>query len=103
MAGEKQRLHIELTPEEYETLCAKAKAFRLTKREFIVRLVEGREIRARPSQEIKDLRKEVHQIGNNINQFTRMANACGADARDVRRIQQSMNQVYAMMYRIGSK
>ncbi len=44
MAGEKHHLHIELTPEEYETLCAKAKASRLTKREFIVRLVKGEEI-----------------------------------------------------------
>ena len=54
-------------------------------------------------EEIKLLWTEIHQIGNNINQFTRMANACGANAQDVRRIQQSMNQVYALMYRIGSK
>ena len=82
MAGEKRHLRIELTPEEYATLCAKAKESRLTKRKFIVRLVEGREIRARPSQEIKGLRKEVHQIGNNVNQIARSVNAGIADAED---------------------
>ena len=38
-------MHIELTPEQYATLCAKAKKSGLTKRAFIVRLLEGQEIR----------------------------------------------------------
>ena len=70
---------------------------------YLRRLITGGEIKERPKEEIKLLRTEIHQIGNNINQFARMANACGADVRDVRRIQQSMNQVYALIYRIGSK
>ena len=103
MAREKHHLHIELTPEEYETLCAKAKAFRLTKREFIVRLVEGEEMKARPSQEIKDLRKEVHQIGNNINQIARSVNAGIADAGDAKRALSMLDRVYDLMYDIAKK
>lgn len=43
----------------------------LTKRAFLVRLIEGRPVKARPAQEIKDLRTEIHHIGNNINQIAR--------------------------------
>ena len=103
MAEEKHHLHIELTPEEHETLCAKAKASRLTKREFIVRLVKGEEIKARPSQEIKDLRKEVHQIGNNINQIARSVNAGIADSEDARRALSMLDRVYELMYEIAKK
>ena len=60
-------MHIELTREQYATLCAKAKKSGLTKRAFLVRLLEGREIRERPPEEIRQLREEVHRIGNNIN------------------------------------
>jgi hypothetical protein len=103
VAGEKHHLHIELTPEEYETLCAKAKAFRLTKRELIVRLVKGEEIRARPSQEIKDLRREVHQIGNNINQIAYSVNAGIANAEDAKRALSMLDRVYKLMYEIAKK
>ena len=95
MAGEKHHLHIELTPEEYETLCAKAKASRLTKREFIVRLVKG--------EEIKGLRKEVHQIGNNINQIARSVNAGIASAEDARRALSMLDRIYELMYEIAKE
>jgi len=103
VAGEKHHLHIELTPEEYETLCAKAKASRLTKREFIVRLVKGEEIKARPSEEIKGLRKEVHQIGNNINQIARSVNAGIASAEDARRALSMLDRIYELMYEIAKE
>ena len=59
-------MHIELTREQYATLCAKAKKSGLTKRAFIVRLLEGEKIRERPTEEIRRLREEVHRIGNNV-------------------------------------
>ena len=64
---EKHHLHIELTAEQYQQLCRQAKLCGLCKRAYIVRLIDGTPIRARPSQEIKDLRTEIHHIGNNIN------------------------------------
>ena len=65
---EKHHLHIELTAEQYQQLCRQAKLCGLCQRACIVRLIDGTPIRARPSQEIKDLRTEIHHIGNNINQ-----------------------------------
>ena len=62
---EKHQLHIELTAEQYQRLCQQAKLCGLCKRAYIVRLIDGTPIRARPSQEIKNLRTEIHHIGNN--------------------------------------
>ena len=78
-----------------------AKRCGLTRNAYLRRLIAGSVVRERPNQEIGKLRTEIHQIGNNINQFTRMANATGTDERDVRRIQRSMDQIYELMYRIG--
>ena len=58
--------HLELTPTQYQLLTVQAKQCGLTKQVFIVRLLEGNSVQARPSQEIKDLRTEIHHIGNNI-------------------------------------
>ena len=94
-------LHIELTLEQYATLCAKAKKSGLTKRAFIVRLLNRQEIRERPNEEIRRLRTEIHQIGNNINQIARSVNAGIADAADVKRGLYMLNQIYEILYQIG--
>ena len=65
--NEKHHLHIELTAQQYQLLCRQAQKCGLTKRAFLVRLIEGRPVKARPAQKIKDLRTEIHHIGNNIN------------------------------------
>jgi len=57
----------------------------------------------RPSQEIKDLRTEVHRIGNNINQIARSVNAGIAKAEDVKRGMCLLEQVYKLMYEIANK
>ncbi len=96
-------LHIELTPEQSQLLADSAKRCGLTKRAFIVRLLEGTEVKARPSQEIKALRTEIHQIGNNINQIARSVNAGIAKAEDAQRGLYLLERVYELMYRIASK
>ncbi len=96
-------LHIELTPAQYHLLTAQAKRCGLTKRAYLVRLLEGNPVRARPSQEIKDLRTEVHRIGNNINQIARSVNAGIAKAEDAKRGLCLLEQVYELMYRIANK
>ena len=101
--SQKYEICLRLDETEKERLETDAKRCGLTRNAYLRRLITGGEIKERPKEEIKLLRTEIHQIGNNINQFTRMANACGANAQDVQRIQQSMNQVYALMYRIGSR
>ena len=99
----KHHLHIVLTPEQYRLLSSNAKKYGLTKRAFVVRLLEGTEVKARPSQEIKDLRTEIHHIGNNINQIARSVNAGIATAEDTKRGLYLLDQVYELMYQIARK
>ena len=96
-------LHIELTPEQYQLLTGNARQCGLSKRAFLVRLLEGRPVRVRPSQEIKDLRTEIHHIGTNINQIARSVNAGIANAEDARRGLYLLDQVYELMYQIAKK
>ena len=99
----RHHLHIELTAEQYRLLMETAKQCGLSKRALVIRLLEGREIRARPSQEIKDLRTEIHHIGNNINQIARSVNAGIARAEDAKRGLYLLDQVYELMYQIAKK
>ena len=96
-------LHIELSPEQSQLLSTQAKQCGLSKRAFIVRLLEGKPVRARPSQEIKELRTEIHHIGNNINQIARSVNAGIAKAEDARHGLYLLDQVYELMYQIARK
>ena len=99
----RHHLHIELTPAQYRLLTEKASLCGLSKRALVIRLLEGREIRTRPSQEIKDLRTEIHHIGNNINQIARSVNAGIARAEDAKRGLYLLDQVYELMYQIAKK
>ena len=99
----RHHLHIELTPAQYQLLTSQAKQCGLTKRAFLIRLIEGNLVRARPTQEIKDLRWEVHKIGVNINQIARSVNAGIARAEDAKRGLYLLDQVYELMYQIAKK
>ena len=57
----------------------------------------------RPSREIKELRTEIHHIGNNINQIARSVNAGIAKAEDAKRGLFLLDQVYELMYQIAKK
>ena len=100
---EKHHLHIELTAEQYQQLCRQARQCGLSKRAFLVRLIEGRPGKARPSQEIRALRTEIHHIGNNINQIARSVNAGIARAEDAKRGLYLLDQVYELMYEVAKK
>ena len=78
----RHHVHIELTPAQYQRLVAQARQCGLSRRAYLVRLIEGGAVRARPSQEIKDLRWEAHKTGVNINQIARSVNAGIARAGD---------------------
>ena len=99
----RHHLHIELTPAQYRLLTEQASACGLSKRAYFVRLVEGKPIRTKPSQEIKDLRWEIHKIGVNINQIARSVNAGIARAEDAKRGLYLLDQVYELMYQIAKK
>jgi len=97
-----RHLHIELTPTQARQLSDQAKQCGLTKRAYIVRLIEGTPIRARPSQEIKALRTEIHHVGNNINQIARSVNAGIAKAEDAKYGLYLLEQVYKLMYQVAN-
>ena len=96
-------LHITLTPEQYQSLSEQAKSCGLSKRAYLIRLMEGRPVKVTTSQEIKDLRWEVHKIGVNINQIARSVNAGIARAGDAKRGLFLLDQVYELMYEIAKK
>ena len=87
----------------YQLLCCQAKECRLTKRAYLARLIEGRPVKARPTKEIKELRTEIHHIGNNINQIARSVNAGIAKPEDAKRGLYLLDQVYELMFRIANK
>lgn len=95
-------LHIVLTTQQYQLLCCQAKECRLTKRAYLARLIEGRPVKARPTKEIKELRTEIHHIGNNINQIARSVNAGIAKPEDAKRGLYLLDQVYELIYDAGA-
>ena len=103
MAEKKHHLHIELTTEEYRILNENAELCGLSKRAYLVRLLEGTPIRTRPSPEIKALRTEIHQIGNNINQIARSVNAGIAKPADAKRGLLLLDKVYELMYQLANR
>ena len=94
----KHHLHIELTQQQYQLLCRQAKQSGLTKRAYLARLIEGQ-----PVKEIKELRTEIHHIGNNINQIARSVNAGIAKPEDAKRGLYLLDRVYELMYQVAKK
>ena len=97
----KHHLHIELTEQQYELLKKNCKASGLSMRLYLVRLLEGVPIKARPSSEIRELRTEVHKIGSNINQIARSVNAGQCSSELAQRALLLLGKVYEMMYLIA--
>ena len=94
---------MELTPQQYELLCQQSKQCGLSKRVFLVRLIEGKPVKARPSQEIKALRTEIHHIGNNINQIARKANAGFATREETTRALRMLDEIYGLLYEVAKR
>lgn len=100
---EKYEICLRLSQEEKERLESSARRCGLSKTAYLRRLILGTEVKVRPTQEIKDLRTEIHHIGNNINQIARSVNAGIATAEDVRRGLYLLDQVYELMYQVAKK
>jgi predicted DNA-binding protein len=100
---EKYEICLRLSQEEKERLENGAQRCGLSKTAYLRRLIMEKEVKARPSQEIKELRTEIHHIGNNINQIARSVNAGIARAADARRGLELLDRVYELMYQIAKK
>lgn len=99
----KYEICLRLSQEEKERLEASAQACGLSKTAYLRRLIAGTEIRARPSPEIKALRTEIHQLGNNINQIARSVNAGIAKPADAKRGLLLLDKVYELMYQLANR
>lgn len=99
----KYEICLRLSQEERQRLEHNAKICGLSKTAYLRRLISGMEVKPRPSQEVKNLRWEVHKIGVNINQIARSVNAGIAHAEDVKLSQYLLGKVYELMYEIAKK
>ena len=101
MKDNKHHLHIELTEQQYELLKNNCKASGLSMRLYLVRLLEGTPIKARPNSAIRELRTEVHKIGLNINQIAHSINVEQGSPELAEKSLFLLGKVYEMMYEIA--
>ena len=80
----KHHMHFEMTADQYRQLSENAKSCGLSKRAHLIRLIQGHPPKARNDDEMRALRREIHAIGNNINQIARSVNAGIAAPEDAR-------------------
>ena len=99
----KHHMHFEMTPEQYRLLSENAKACGLSKRAYLIRLIQEHPPKARNDNEMKALRREIHAIGNNINQIARSVNAGIATPKDAREAVELLGQVYERLYDMGRR
>ena len=103
MNEEPYRICLRLSTNEAQKLITNAKACGLTRTAYLRRLLNGYDLKPRPSAEMEALRTEIHQIGNNINQIARSVNAGIAKPEDAKRGLYLLDQVYELMFRIANK
>ena len=94
-------MHFEMTPDQYRLLSENAKTCGLSKRAYLVCLLQGHHPTARQNDEMKALRREIHAIGNNINQIARTVNARGfATKEDIAAITAAQETIWNIAERL---
>ena len=96
-------LHIRLDEDERAALEKGLQASSLPLSAYLRKLILGESIQAAPSEELRRLRTEIHQIGNNINQLARKANAGFASRDEVTRALRMLDRVYELMYQLSQQ
>ena len=103
MNEEPYKICLRLNADEAQKLITNAKACGLTRTAYLRRLLNGYDLKPRPSTELEALRTEIHQIGNNINQLARKANAGFASRDEVTRALRMLDRVYELMYQLSQQ
>lgn len=103
MNEEPYKICLRLNTDEAQKLITNAKACGLTRTAYLRRLLNGYDLKPRPSAELEALRTEIHQIGNNINQIARSVNAGIAKPEDAKRGLYLLDQVYELMFQVANK
>ena len=94
---------LRLSAAQAQKLRQDAKACGLSKTAYLRRLIEGAELKTRPSQELRQLRTEIHHIGNNVNQLARKFNAGFGTKGDAQQVHYLMEQIYDLLYEIAKE
>ena len=105
MNEEPYKICLRLNADEAQKLITNAKACGLTRTAYLRRLLNGYDLKPRPSAELEALRTEIHQIGNNINQIARKANAGFASREETTRERYgcwTRSMVYCMRLQNGN-
>ena len=100
---ERYELCLRLSHAEKDILEKNAAKCGISKSAYLRRLIMGTTVRARPSGEIRELRVEVHRIGNNINQIARGVNSGQVTPETAQRALFLLGKVYEMMYQIAKR
>ncbi len=103
MNEEPYKICLRLSTNEAQKLITNAKACGLTRTAYLRRLLNGYDLKPRPSAEMEALRTEIHQIGNNINQIARKANAGFATREETTRALRMMDEVYGLLYEVAKR
>ena len=102
MNEEPYKICLRLNADEAQKLITNAKACGLTRTAYLRRLLNGYDLKPRPSAEMEALRTEIHQIGNNINQIARKANAGFASREETARALRMLDEVYGLLYEVAN-
>ena len=118
MNEEPYKICLRLNADEAQKLITNAKACGLTRTAYLRRLLNGYDLKLaklvkdsgaeligydlkpRPSAELEALRTVIHQIGNNINQIARKANAGFASREETNRALRMLGEVYGLLYEV---
>ena len=101
MNEEPYKICLRLSTNEAQKLITNAKSCGLTRTAYLRRLLNGHDLRPRPTAEFEALRTEIHQICNNINQIARKANAGFASRDEVTHALRMLDAVYGLLYEAG--
>ena len=97
-------LHIRLDEDERAALEKGLQASGLPLSAYLRKLILGESIQAAPSEELRRLRAEIHQIGNNINQIAKRLNESGrAYDTDLTEILEKQKQLWGLANKILMK
>ena len=103
MRKNQYNLHIRLDEDERAALEKGLQASDLPLSVYLRKLILGERIQAAPSEELRSLRTEIHQIGNNINQIARKANAGFATREETTRALRMLGEVYGLLYEVAKQ
>lgn len=101
--NDRYELCLRLNQAEKERLEVNAEKCGLSKSVYLQRLIMGTPVRARPCGEIRELRVEIHRIGNNINQIARGVNSGQVTPDLAQRALFLLGKVYEQMYQIAKR